>query len=155
LRTRLAGARTFRDLLERVRDETLAAAEHTDILYDRAMEGLSFLAPGERGGLATFRILFQVAKLPSSEQTLSGLKLVPLPFDSGKIRQDLSLFFSQSDRLVGRFKYNRDVLDAERVARLRDRLLRILYKVVDGPGCPLAELLEGAVPWAPLSEAML
>ena len=55
--------------------------------------------------------MFQLGKFPPAEQTMTGLKLVRVPFDTGKIRQDLSLFLSQSDRLVGRFKYNRDVLD--------------------------------------------
>jgi amino acid adenylation domain-containing protein len=141
LRTRLHGVRTFRDLLARVRGVTLAALEHPDILYEPAMEGLSFLAPGERGGLATFRILFQLAQLPRSEQTLSGLELVHVPFDTGKIRQDLSLFIARSSRLGGRFKYNRDVLDRETVVRLRDRLLQILETVVADPDRPLSELL--------------
>jgi amino acid adenylation domain-containing protein len=145
LRTRLDGARTFRDLLERVRDVTLAAHEHPDILYEQAMEGLSFLAPGERGGIASFRIMFQLAKLPRSRQVLADLKLSSLPFDTGKIRQDLTLFFSQADRLGGRFKYNRDVLDAAAVVRLRDRLLRILETIVVDPDRPLTELLvEGS-----------
>jgi amino acid adenylation domain-containing protein len=142
LRTRLSGARTFRDLLERVRDVTLAAHEHPDILYEPVMEGMSFLEKGDRGGLATFRILFQLAKLPPVEQGLSDLKVIRLPFDTGKIRQDLSLFLSQSGRLAGRFKYNRDVLDPERVVRLRDRYLRILEAVVADPDGPLAELSE-------------
>jgi hypothetical protein len=140
LRTRLSGAPTFRDLLERVRDVTLAAHEHPDILYEPVMEGLGFLEAGDRGGLATFRILFQLAKWPPAEQSLSDLKVTRLPFDTGKIRQDLSLFFSQSDGLVGRFKYNRDVLDRERVVRMRERLLQILRTVVADPDCPLAKL---------------
>ncbi|HVS00128.1 MAG TPA: amino acid adenylation domain-containing protein, partial [Thermoanaerobaculia bacterium] len=146
LRTRLDGARTFRDLLERVRDVTLAAHEHPDILYEQAMEGLEFLEPGDRGGLATFRILFQLTKLPSARGDLSDLQVVRLPFDTGKIRQDLSLFLTQGGRLGGRFKYNRDVLDAERVVQLRDRFLRILETVVHDPDRPLDALLaENAV----------
>ena len=141
LRTRLAGARRFRDLLGRVRDVTLAAIEHPDVLYDPVLEGLGILAPGERGGLATFRILFQLAQLPRWEHTLSGLQLIHQPFDTGKIRQDLSLFLTRGDRLGGRFKYNRDVLDEETVVRLRDRFLQILATVVDDPDCPLEELL--------------
>jgi len=141
LRTRLDGVRTFRTLLERVRDVTLAAHEHPDILYEQAMEGASFLAPGERGGIATFRIMFQLAKLPRAHEILSDLKLVHVPFDTGKIRQDLTLFFTQADRLGGRFKYNRDVLDEETVVRLRDRFLRILETIVSDPDRPLDELL--------------
>jgi acyl carrier protein len=146
VRTQLAGARTFRELLERVRDETLRVHEHPDILYEPAMEGLSFLAPGERGGLATFRLLFQVAKLPPARQGLAGLDAIPVPFDSGKIRQDLSLFLGQGDRLTGRFKYNRDVLDAETVVRLRDRFLQILAAVVEDPDCRLESLLHDPCP---------
>jgi amino acid adenylation domain-containing protein len=140
LRTRLAGARTFRDLLERVRDVTLAAHEHPDILYGPVMEGLGFLEEGDRGGLATFRVMFQFVKWPPAQETLSGLKVVRLPFDTGKINQDLTLFFSQSEGLSGRFKYNRDVLDRERVVHMRDRLLEILSAVVADPDRPLAEL---------------
>ena len=99
---------------------------------------MSFLEHGDRGGLATFRILFQLTKLPPAEQELADVKVTRLPFDTGKIRQDLSLFLSQSGRLAGRFKYNRDVLDAERVARLRDRYLRILEAAVADPDCLLA-----------------
>ena len=40
LRTRLAGARTFRELLARVRDVTLAAHEHPDILDEPVLEGM-------------------------------------------------------------------------------------------------------------------
>ncbi|HSF41045.1 MAG TPA: amino acid adenylation domain-containing protein [Thermoanaerobaculia bacterium] len=142
LRTRFSGAGTFRDLLERVRDETLSAHEHPDILYEPVMEGQGFLEEGDRGGLATFRVMFQLAKLPPAQQTLSDLDVIRLPFDTGKIRQDLTLFLSQSGRLAGRFKYNRDVLDPERVARLCDLYLRILEAVVADPDCPLAELSE-------------
>ncbi|HBL26783.1 MAG TPA: hypothetical protein DD490_08115, partial [Acidobacteria bacterium] len=142
LRTRLAGVRTFRELVERVRDTTLAAAEHPDILYEPVLADAGFLAPGEHGGLASFRILFQLAKLPAAQAGLSGLSLGHVPFDTGKIRQDLSLFLSQSDRLAGRFKYNRDVLTPERVGRLRDRLLQILAAAVAGGDLPLAELLQ-------------
>ncbi|HET9228255.1 MAG TPA: amino acid adenylation domain-containing protein, partial [Thermoanaerobaculia bacterium] len=140
LRTRLSGVCTFRDLLERVRDVTLAAHEHPDILYEPVMEGMSFLENGDRGGLSTFRVMFQLAKLPPARQELSGVKVTRLPFDTGRMRQDLTLFLSQSGRLAGRFKYNRDVLDAERVIGLRDRFLQILESAVEDPDCPLGEL---------------
>ena len=57
------------------------------------------------------------------------------------MRKDLSLFLSQSDGLIGRFRYNRDVLDRERVVRMRDRFLQLLAAVVADPDRPLAELL--------------
>jgi hypothetical protein len=110
---------------------SLAAHEHPDILYEPVREGLS---------LETFRVLFQLAKLPPTGEALSDLTVTRLPVDTGKIRQDLSLFLSQSDRLGGRFRYNRDVLDPERVARLRDRFLEILAAVAEDADCPLAEL---------------
>ena len=70
----------------------------------------------------------------------SDLQITPVPVDTGRIRLDLSLFLSQGERLAGRFRYNRDVLDAPRVAALRDRYLGILAKAVADPDCPLAEL---------------
>jgi acyl carrier protein/NRPS condensation-like uncharacterized protein len=140
LRTRFAGLRTFRDLLERVRDVTLAAHEHPDILYGPVMAGMSFLETEERSGLAAFRVMFQFVKWPPAEQALADLNVVRLPFDTGRINQDLTLFFYQAEGLSGRFKYNRDVLDRERVIHMRDRLLEILSAVVTDPDRPLAEL---------------
>ncbi|MBW8876584.1 MAG: amino acid adenylation domain-containing protein [Acidobacteria bacterium] len=143
LRTRFSGASTFRELLTRVRDVTLAAQAHPDILYEPVFEGMSFQDREDQGGLATFRIVFQFAKLPPAEQTMSGaLRVSPLPFHGSRMRKDLSLFLNQSGRLAGRFRYNRDVLDQERVVRLRDRFLQILAAVVADPDCPVAELLR-------------
>jgi amino acid adenylation domain-containing protein len=139
LRTRLSGARTLRELLERVRELTLAAHEHPDILYEPVFEGMNFHHQGQ-GGLDTFRILFQLAKLPPAGQALSDLTLTRLPFDSDKMRKDLSLFLAQSDRIVGHLRYNRDLLDQERAVRMRDGLLEILAVIVADPDRPLAEL---------------
>ena len=140
LRTRLSGVRTFRELLQRVRDVTLLAHDHPDIFWEPVVDGMSFLEEGDRGGLTTFRILFQLVKVPPAAQVASDLRITPLPVDTGKIRLDLSLFLSQADRLAGRFRYNRDVLDGARIKGLRDRFLRILAAVVADPERPLDEL---------------
>ena len=142
LRTRLSGVGTFRELLAQVRDVTLAAHEHPDILYEPVFEGMAF---DEGEGLDTFRVLFQLAKMPPAEQALSDLRLTRLPVENDRMRKDLSLFLTQSGGLAGRFRYNRDVLSEERVVRLRDRFLRLLEAVVADPDGPVTEpLLESA-----------
>jgi len=141
LRTRLSGVRTFRELLQQVRDVTLLAHDHPDIFWEPVVEGMSFLEEGDRGGLTTFRILFLLIKEPPpGAQVASDLRFSRLPVDTGKIRLDLSLRFSQSAQLTGRFRYNRDVLDKARVLSLRDRYLRILAAIVADPERPLSEL---------------
>jgi amino acid adenylation domain-containing protein len=138
---RTSGAHTFRDLLEQVRAVTLAAHEHPYILYERALDGASFLEPGDRGGITSFRVMFQLAKIPAGgEQALPDLQVTRLPLDTGRIGQDLTLFLVQSHRLAGRFRYNRDVLDPERMIRLRERFLAILEAAVADPDQPLEEL---------------
>jgi amino acid adenylation domain-containing protein len=143
LRTRLAGVRTFRDLLQRVREVTLLAHDHPDIFWEPVVEGMSFLEEGDRGGLVTFKILFQLIKAQPAAvpQDDAEVRIAQLPVDTGRIRLDLSLFLSQTDRIAGRFRYNRDVLDPERVLGLRDRFLRILAAVAADPERPLDELL--------------
>ena len=146
LRTRLSGVRTFRALLERVRDVTLAAHENPDILYESAFEGVSFQDQEDEGGLDTFRILFQLAKLPPAEPALPGLRLTRLAVDNDKMRRDLSLFFTQADGLTGRLRYNRDILDPARVVRMRERFLALLAAIVAGPERGLAELAAETEP---------
>jgi len=76
---------------------------------------------------------------PGAPRALGGGQL---PIANETIRKDLSLFLSQSERLTGRFKYNRDVLSPERVARMRERFLRILAAAAADPSRPLDELLR-------------
>jgi len=114
------------------------------------VEGMSFLEEGDRGGLITFRILLQLLKVPRAAPARdqaepeapagSDLRVTPLPVDTGRMRLDLTLFLAQADRLAGRFRYNRDVLDEARVRGMRDHFLRILAAVVADPECPLAAL---------------
>jgi FkbH-like protein len=137
LRVRLSGARTFRELLKRVRDVALAASEHPDFLQEPA----GFPGGEGRSEIQDVRVLFQLAKMPSSQQDWSDLEVTHLGVDSGKIRKDLGFFLTRSDRLEGRFRYNRDLLEPERILRMRDAFLRILTTVVANPDCPLAELL--------------
>ena len=153
LRTRLAGARGFRELLLRVRDVTLAAHEHPDILYEPVFEGMDFQDKEDRGGLETFRVLFQLAKLPAAGEALSGLRLTRLPVESAAMRKDLSLFLSQSNGLAGGFRYSRDLLDRERVVRMRDSYLEILAAIVADPDLPIAELAESSEPLIPAGQA--
>jgi non-ribosomal peptide synthetase component F len=140
LRTRLAGVRTFGELLQRVREVTLLAQDHPDIFFERVVDGMSFLEEGDPGGLTTFRVLFELLKAPGPPPSAPDLSITRLPVDTGKIRLDMSLFLTQSGRLSGRFRYNRDVLDEARVRGMRDAFLRILATVVAVPDCPLAEL---------------
>jgi hypothetical protein len=142
LRSRFSGACTFLELLAQVRDVTLAAHEHPDILYERVFEGMEFQDKEDQGGLSTFRVLFQLANLPSPEADGSALKVTRLPFDTGAMSKDLSLFlFQSSGQISGRLRYNLDVLDRERAARMCDRFLQILAAALANPDCPLAELL--------------
>jgi acyl carrier protein len=146
---RTSGARTFHELLERVRAVTLGAHEHPYILYEQVLDGASFLEPGDRGGIKSFRVMFQlIVAGPPSEQALTDIQVSRLPLDTGRIGQDLTLFLTQAGRLEGRFRYNRDVLDEERVTLLRDRFLQILAAGIADPDVPLAELLprEAGVP---------
>ncbi|MFL6261926.1 MAG: condensation domain-containing protein, partial [Thermoanaerobaculia bacterium] len=138
---RTSGARTFRELLERVRAVTLAAHEHPHIPYEQVLEGASFLKPGGRGGITSFRVMFQLAKMPPDGQGVSDVRITRLRTDTGRIGQDLTLFLVQSNRLAGRLRYNLDVLDPKRAALLRDRFLQILAAAAADPDVPLAELL--------------
>ncbi|HXU46989.1 MAG TPA: condensation domain-containing protein, partial [Thermoanaerobaculia bacterium] len=138
LRARLSEADTFSDFLRQVRNVTLAAHEHPDILYEAAFEELSF---HQKGDLATFRVLFQLAKLPTARPSWSELKVTELPVEASVMRKDLSLFMSQVGGLGGRFRYNRDVLDPETVIGLRDRYLRILTAIVAESDSPVMGIL--------------
>ena len=154
LRTRLAGVRTFAELLQRVRAVTLVAHDHPDIFFQEVMAGMSFLEEGDRGGLATFRVLFQLLETAAGPAADAALRITRLPVDTGRMRLDLSLFLTRAERLAGRFRYSRDVFDAPRAGALRDRFLRVLAAVAADPERPLAALAPVAGDGVPALEAL-
>ena len=153
LRTNLAGEPTFRELLERVRDVTLAAYAHQDLPFEKLVEELQPMR--SLGQNPLFQVVFALQNTPMEQLTLPGLVLSPVEFETKTTRFDLELYvwkctdnfrnlwgkgWQLSDGLRGVVVYNTDLFDAATIASLRHHFQTLLEGIVANPDTHLGTL---------------
>ncbi|MES1023040.1 amino acid adenylation domain-containing protein [Gloeocapsa sp. BRSZ] len=153
LRTDLAGDPTFRVLLERVRDVTLAAYAHQDLPFEKLVEELQPVRSLSQNPL--FQVVFALQNAPMEQLELPGLTLSSVDFEIETTRFDLELYvwkcagnfrslwgkgWQQSDGLRGVIIYNTDLFDAEAIASLRHHFQTLLEAIAANPDMRLSTL---------------
>ena len=138
LRTNLAGDPSFREVLRRVREVTLAAYDHQDLPFEKLVESLQFERSLSHNPL--FQAVFTLQDAPTDLE-LAGLRLQPLEVESGMAKFDLMLSLTDDPRgLVGVLEYNTDLFEAGRIERMADHLQTLLGGVVAAPEQRLSDL---------------
>lgn len=153
LRTNLADNPTFRELLDRVRDVTLAAYAHQDLPFEKLVEELQPVR--NLGQNPLFQVVFALQNTPMEQLVLPGLVLSPVDLETKTSRFNLELYvwkcadnfrnlwgkdWKQSDGLRGVIVYNTDLFDSTAIAALRRHFQTLLEQVVANSGIRLSEL---------------
>ncbi|MBD2034986.1 amino acid adenylation domain-containing protein [Leptolyngbya sp. FACHB-321] len=153
LRTNLAGDPTFRELLDRVRDVTLAAYAHQDLPFEKLVEELQPVR--SLGQNPLFQVVFALQNTPMEQLTLPGLILSPVELETKTSRFDLELYvwksgdnfrnlwgkgWQQADGLRGVIVYNTALFDSTTIAALRQHFQTLLEGIVAKPETPLSAL---------------
>lgn len=139
LRADLAGNPTFRELLRRVAQATLAAYDHQDLPFEKLVEVLQ--PERDMGHSALFQVLFVLQNAQVAPLELPGLGLTPLDVHSGTSKFDLTLEMIESEQgLSALLEYNTDLFDAATIARLLRQFQTLLEAIVRQPQLKLSEL---------------
>ncbi|HEY9883608.1 MAG TPA: condensation domain-containing protein, partial [Thermosynechococcaceae cyanobacterium] len=153
LRTDLSGDPTFRELLDRVREVTLAAYAHQDLPFEKLVEELQPVR--NLGQNPLFQVVFALQNTPMEQLELPGLILSPLEFETKTTRFDLEMYvwkctgnfrslwgkgWQQSDGLRGVVVYNTDLFNETTIASLRQHFQTLLKGIVVNPDAPLSAL---------------
>ncbi|HEY9848380.1 MAG TPA: amino acid adenylation domain-containing protein [Leptolyngbyaceae cyanobacterium] len=153
LRTNLAGDPTFRDLLDRVRDVTLAAYAHQDLPFEKLVEELQPVR--SLGQNPLFQVVFALQNTPIEQLVLPGLVLSPVDLETKTSRFDLELYlwkcadnfrnlwgkgWQNSDGLRGVIIYNTDLFDAATITSLKHHFQTLLEGIVANPDTHLSAL---------------
>ncbi len=153
LRTNLIGDPTFRELLDRVRDVTLAAYAHQDLPFEKLVEELQPIRSLSQNPL--FQVVFAVQNTPMEQLVLPGLVLSSMNLETKTSRFDLELYlwkcadnfrnlwgqgWQQSDGLRGVIVYNTDLFDSSTIAALRHHFQTLLENIVANPNSHLSAL---------------
>ncbi|MSP59689.1 MAG: amino acid adenylation domain-containing protein [Myxococcales bacterium] len=152
IRARLEGDPTFRALLGRVRERTLAAWTHQDLPFERIVEALR---PARDGGdQPLVQVLFALQEPPLDRATGDGVRWHFVEVDDGAAPFDLMLELWESPAgLEGSFLYRRDRFDAFTIETLAGRFTALLAAIAAGPDRPLSELAHIAESGEPDGEA--
>jgi amino acid adenylation domain-containing protein/non-ribosomal peptide synthase protein (TIGR01720 family) len=138
LRTDLSGQLSFRNLLRRVQDVTLAAYAHQDLSFEQIVDALQ--PDRDLSHTPLFQVTFALnAPMPSFYLPDLTLTLEEVNNQTTKFDLMVSLFES-TDGLSGRIEYSTDLFDAATIARLTYHFQTLLEGIVTNPDQPLSTL---------------
>ncbi len=153
LRTDLAGDPTFQELLERVRQVTLAAYAHQDLPFEKLVEELQPVR--SLGQNPLFQVVFALQNTPMEQLVLPGLVLSPVELETKTSRFDLELYlwkstdnfrnlwgkgWQQSDGLRGVIVYNAHLFNSSTIASFKHHFKTLLEGIVANPTTNLSRL---------------
>ncbi|PMB43198.1 non-ribosomal peptide synthetase [Fischerella thermalis CCMEE 5330] len=139
LRTDLSNNPSFRELLARVRETTLAAYAHQDLPFEQLVKELQPERTLSHNPLFQTMFVFQDSPLQTLE--LPGLKLTPSIVDSGFAEFDLTLFLEDTKLgLMGALEYSTDLFRADTINRIIGHWQTLLAGIVSHPDENISKL---------------
>ncbi len=138
LRVDLSGDPSFGELARRVREMSLGAFAHQDVLFERLVDELR--PERSLSHSPVFQVVLALQNLPAADLDLAGLTLTPLEIEAGRTQFDLSLFLypmpdggllarldvatalfevATANRLLGHFRNLLEGIAAEKGASVR------------------------------------
>ena len=139
LRARIAGADTFRELLGRVRETTLAGYAHQELPFERLVEELRPTRVAGRNPLV--QVLLTLQNTPAVARHASDDLRAGWELDRGSASFDLTVdLWQTSDGLESRWEYRADLFDGEAVAGLARHYRHLLEALAEQPDRPIDTL---------------
>jgi amino acid adenylation domain-containing protein len=134
-----AGGPSFRELLDRVRSNALAAYDHQALPFERLVEELRVERSLARTPL--HQVVFALQDGLLVPIALPGLTLEPLLVDNGTAKTDVLLSLrGTAEGLAGNFEYSTDLFDSATIERLSGHLRRLLAAAAADPERGIREL---------------
>jgi amino acid adenylation domain-containing protein len=153
LRSNLAGNPTFRELLEQVRQVTLAAYDHQDLPFEKLVEELHPLR--SLGQNPLFQVVLALQNTPMEQLVLPGLVLNPVELKTRTARFDLEVYlwkcadnfrnlwgksWQHTDGLRGLIVYNAELFAQATITSLIQHFQTLLTGIVEHPDAHLSAL---------------
>ncbi|QNN43932.1 non-ribosomal peptide synthetase [Pedobacter roseus] len=141
LRTRLAGSKSFREILGHVRGVCLEAYEHQAYPFDKLVEELDLQRDMSRNPLFDVMVALQnipQESLPAMDNlNFSEFKAV----NSGKSKYDILFNFIEcTEGLTIDFEYNADLYDQPTAQKIVAHFNKLLTAIIDSPDVRIMDL---------------
>ena len=139
LRTDMKGNPTFIDLLQRVKQMTLAAYQHQDVPFEQIIEMLQPQRSLNRTPL--YQVEFVLQNAPLEPLEVRGLRFTPIDVQEVSSETDLNLVMTESESgLAGDVVYATELFDATTIERMMGHFRNLLEEIVKAPEQRLLEL---------------
>jgi amino acid adenylation domain-containing protein len=139
VRTDVSGDPTFRELLKRVRERSLAAFAHQDVPFDLLVQELQ--PARELTRTPYFQVTFGLQNMPPAALQLPGVVLETARLDNPTTRFDLELHaVKYQGTLRLQLNYSTDLFDAATIRHMLGAYRTLLLAVVQQPGAVTSEL---------------
>lgn len=141
MRTDLSGEPTVRELLGRVREDTLAAFARQELPFDRLIDALDL--DRELAYTPLFQVLLNVHNQAPARPTLPGVEVEWCDTHTGAAKFDLSLAVldtGRADELVADLVWRSVLYDEASIRRVFGHLTTVLDAMIADPDRPVAEL---------------
>ncbi|MFI0862141.1 amino acid adenylation domain-containing protein [Streptomyces smyrnaeus] len=145
LRTDTSGAPTFRQLLDRVRETSLAAFAHQEVPFDHLVEAINPARSPSRHPL--FQVMFSIDTDEADAFSLPGLETTAAPVATPTAKFDLDIVVSEQRSgdgeclgLTGAIVYATDLFDHATVRDIAVRWTRLLEAAVQHPDRPISHI---------------
>lgn len=141
LRTQLVGSFTFRELVEDVRETTLAAYAHHELPFQQLVE---ILQPERKKGYhPIFQAVFTFQNAPLVTPVLPSLDIELMTLDIGVIQFDIAFYLAKTEQgLVGVIGYRTDLFDETIIVQMQEQYQILLKTLVNNPDQVLSTLLS-------------
>ncbi|MDR9899826.1 amino acid adenylation domain-containing protein, partial [Aetokthonos hydrillicola Thurmond2011] len=139
LRTDLSGLPSFRQLLERVREVTLAAYAHQDLPFEELVQALQPERALNHNPLV--QVVFNLQNTPTSSWEVPGLVLTHLSVDNKTAKFDLFLELTETPTgLVGYFEYSTDLFAPATITRMAGHFQKLLEDIIVNPDVKVSNI---------------
>ncbi|TQC41245.1 non-ribosomal peptide synthetase [Rhodococcus sp. WS4] len=145
LRTLVSDASTFAELLDQVRDVDLGAYAHAEVPFEKVVEALD--PPRSTAHSPLFQVLLEFQNVERPDLALPGVEVEGIDLGATIARFDLQLTLSEEydddgspAGITAGFSYTTDLFDADTVAGLADRFVRMLDAAVGDPSIRVGDL---------------
>jgi non-ribosomal peptide synthetase component F len=145
IRTDLSGNPKFRELLRRVKEETLEGYNHQEIPFEMLVRATH---PDRAGrDMPLFNIAFGVQNAPGEDLRLEGIEIRPMVVEQQAARFDLTLWITESpEGMQADWTYSRELFKEETIVRMHKHFETLLFSIVDRPDARLTTLRISAGP---------
>ncbi|MDZ7375500.1 MAG: amino acid adenylation domain-containing protein [candidate division KSB1 bacterium] len=139
LRTQLGDAPSFKELVRRVREVTLAAYAHQDLPFEMLVEAIQ--PQRDLSHTPLFQVMFVMQNMPLEPLELPGLTFEPIQIETRTAKFDLSLIASEaSDGLEVIVEYNTDLFYPATIQRIMEHFERVLHLALSHPDQSISRL---------------